>query len=253
MEALRQDLRYGLRMLMARPSFTVVAILALALGIGVNSAIFSVVNGVLLKPLGYKEPDRLVRVWEKWGGFDQGSVAYLNFKDWRERNTSFEKMATYRSRGFNLTGGDQPERVPGRQVSAELLSVLGATPAVGRDFRPDEDREGASPVVMISDSLWKRRFGGSPSVTEQSLILNDQPYQVIGVLPADFHFFSNVDVLVLIEASQARELKEHDDDCHRPGAAIPGQQQGTLGHDPVALRRHSRRRAQPPAHAVSGG
>ena len=208
MEAFRQDIRYGLRMLLAKPSFTVIAVLALALGIGVNSAIFSVVNGVLLKPLAYKEPDMLVRIWEKWGGFDQGSVAYLNFKDWRERNQSFEKMAAARWTGFNLTGGDQPERVTGRQVSSEMLSVLGVTPAIGRDFRPDEDREGASAVAIISDSLWKRRFGGDPSVTDKTLTLNDEPYQVVGVLPADFNYFSKVDVFVPIEATKERALKE---------------------------------------------
>src|ERR1051325_9211132 len=137
MEAFRQDIRYGLRMVLANPSFSLIAILALALGIGINSAIFSIVNGVLLKPLSYKEPEQLVRIWEKWGGFDDGSVAYLNFKDWRERNQSFDRMAAYRWAGFNLYGGEQPERVTGRQVSAELLSVLGVTPTVGRDFRPD--------------------------------------------------------------------------------------------------------------------
>jgi putative ABC transport system permease protein len=208
MEAFRQDMRYGLRMLLAKPSFTIIAVLALALGIGVNSAIFSVVNGVLLKPMAYKEPDKLVRVWEKWGGFDQGSVAYLNFKDWRERNQSFEKMAAARWTGFNLTGGDQPERVAARQVSSEMLAVLGVTPATGRDFRPDEDREGANRVAIISDSLWKRRFGGDPSVVDQTLTLNDEPYQVVGVLPADFHYFPKADILVPIEAAKERALKE---------------------------------------------
>src|SRR3954451_7476185 len=153
MEVFWQDLRYGWRMVLAKPSFPLVAVITPALGMGGNSAIFTVVNGVLLKPLGYKEPDRLVRIWEKWGGFDQGSVSYLNFKDWRERNQSFEAMAAYRWGGFNLSGDDQPERVPGRQVSAELLSILGVSPALGRDFRPDEDREGANKVVIISDSL----------------------------------------------------------------------------------------------------
>ena len=208
MEAFRQDISYGLRMLLAKPSFTIIAVLALALGIGVNSAIFSVVNGVLLKPMAYKEPDKLVRIWEKWGGFDQGSVSYLNFKDWRERNQSFDKMAASRWTGFNLTGGDQPERVTGRQVSSEMLSVLGVTPAIGRDLRPDEDREGANAVALISDSLWKRRFGGDPSVTDKTLTLNGEPYQVVGVLPTDFHYFPNVDVLVPIEASKDRALKE---------------------------------------------
>jgi predicted permease len=208
MEAFRQDISYGLRMLLAKPSFTIIAVLALALGIGVNSAIFSVVNGVLLKPMAYKEPDKLVRVWEKWGGFDQGSVAYLNFKDWRERNQSFEKMAASRWTGFNLTGGELPERVTGRQVSSEMLSVLGVTPAIGRDFRPDEDREGANAVAIISDSLWKRRFGGDPSVTDKTLTLNDEPYQVVGVLPADFNYFPKADIFVPIEATKERPLKE---------------------------------------------
>jgi putative ABC transport system permease protein len=208
MEAFKQDMRYGLRMLLAKPSFSMIAVLALALGIGVNSSIFSVVNGVLLKPLAYKDPDQLVRIWEKWGGFDQGSVSYPNFKDWRERNQSFDKMAAYRWTGFNLTEGDQPERLSGRQVSSEMLSVLGVTPAIGRDFRPDEDREGANRVAIISDSLWKRRFNGDPSVVDKTLTLNDEPYQIIGALPADFHYFSNADVLVPIEAAKERSLKE---------------------------------------------
>jgi putative ABC transport system permease protein len=208
MEAFVQDIRYGLRMLLAKPSFSVIAVLALALGIGITSSIFSVVNGVLLKPLAYKNPDQLVRIWEKWGGFDQGSVAYLNFKDWRERNQSFDKMAASRWTGFNLTGEGQPERLLGRQVSSDMLTVLGVTPAVGRDFREDEDREGASAVVMISDALWKRYFGGDPSITDRTLTLNDEPYQIIGVLPADFHYFPKADVLVPMGASKARALKE---------------------------------------------
>src|ERR1044071_5192545 len=117
MEALAQEIRMGVRTLFRNPSFSIIAVLALALGIGVNSAIFSVVNGVLLKPMAYKEPDKLVRIWEKWGGFDQGSVSYPNFKDWRERNQSFEKMAAARWTGFNLTGGDHPARISGRQGS----------------------------------------------------------------------------------------------------------------------------------------
>src|SRR5262245_43986116 len=119
MESLLMDIRYGLRSLVAKPSFTIIAILALALGIEANTAIFSIVNGVLLKPLSYKEPGKLVRVWEKWGGFDHGSVSYLNYVDWRDRNKSFEKMATYRWAGFNLSGGKEPERIFGRTVSAE--------------------------------------------------------------------------------------------------------------------------------------
>jgi predicted permease len=208
MEALAQEIRHGLRALLRNPSFSIVAVLALALGIGVNSAIFSVVNGVLLKPLAYKNPDQLVRIWEKWGGFDHGSCSYPNFKDWRERNQSFEKIGAYRWTGFNLTGGDRPERLSGRQVSSELLDVLGVTPAVGRNFRPDEDREGANPVAIISDSLWQRRFGGAASVVDQTLMLNDQPYQIVGVLPSNFTYLDKADVVVPIEASKERSLKE---------------------------------------------
>ena len=208
MDALIQEIRLSLRTLLKNPSFSIIAVLALALGIGVNSSIFSVVNGVLLKPLAYRDPSQLIRVWEKWGGFDQGSVSYPNFKDWRERNQSFEKMAAYRWTGFNLTGGDLPERLSARQVSSELLDVLGVAPAVGRNFRPDEDREGANPVAIISDSLWKRRFGGSQSVLDQRLLLNDQPYQVVGVLPSDFNYLGKTDVLVPIAAAKERSLKE---------------------------------------------
>src|SRR5262245_47078113 len=208
MEALAQEIRQGLRTLLRSPSFSIIAVLALALGIGVNSSIFSVVNGVLLKPLAFREPGQLVRVWEKWGGFDQGSCSYPNFKDWRERNQSFEKMAAYRWTGFNLTGGDQPERLSGRQVSSELLDILGVAPSVGRNFSPDEDRDGANPVAIISDSLWKRRFGADQSAVGQNLILNDQPYQIVGVLPPDFRYLYKTDDLVPIEAAKERSLKE---------------------------------------------
>jgi len=208
MEALAQEIRMGVRTLFRNPSFSIIAILALALGIGVNSAIFSVVNGILLKPLDFKEPGQLVRIWEKWGGFDQGSVSYPNFKDWRERNQSFEKMGAYRWTGFNLTGGDQPERISGRQVSSELLDLLGVVPSVGRNFRADEDLVGAHPVAIISDSLWKRRFGGDRSVLDQNMILNDQPYQIVGVLPSNFDYLNKADVLVPIEAANERSFKE---------------------------------------------
>src|SRR5215831_16710525 len=208
MEAFRQDISYGWRMLLARPGFTIIAVVALALGIGVNSAVFTVVNGVLLRPMAYKQPDQLVRIWEKWGGFDQGSVSYPNFKDWRERNTSFESLAASRWQGFNLTGGDQPERITGRRVSSQMLSVLGVAPAIGRDFAADEDREGAGRVAIISDSLWRRRLGADPSAVGKTLTLDDEPYQVIGVLPANFHYFPNADILTTMEGRKGQWLAE---------------------------------------------
>jgi putative ABC transport system permease protein len=202
MESFVQDIRYGLRMLIAKPGFTIIAVLALALGIGANTAIFSIINGVLLKPLHYREPDRLVRIAEKTPQFEQGSVAYPNFKDWRDQSRSFEKMAAYRYSQFNLTGGQFPERVDGRLASADLLSVLGVAPALGRDFLPDDDRTGAGLVAIISNALWQRRFGGDPSIIGKTISLSDDSYTVIGILPADFHFYYDADVYVPISAKK---------------------------------------------------
>jgi len=188
MESLLMDVRYGLRSLVAKPSFTIIAVMALALGIGANTAIFSLVNGVLLKPLPYKEPSKLVRIWEKWGGFDRGSVSYLNFVDWRDQNKSFEKMATYRWAGYNLSGGQEPERIFGRTVSAEFLSVLGVSPALGRDFAPEEDRLGASLAAIISDGLWKRRFGADRNVIGRNITIDETPHTIVGVMSRGFQF-----------------------------------------------------------------
>src|SRR5882724_205678 len=208
MESLLMDVRYGLRSLVAKPSFTIIAVMALALGIGANTAIFSLVNGVLLKPLPYKEPSKLVRIWEKWGGFDRGSVSYLNFVDWRDQNKSFEKMATYRWAGYNLSGGQEPERIFGRTVSAEFLSVLGVSPALGRDFAPEEDRLGASLAAIISDGLWKRRYNGDRNVVGKTIILDDDQYTIIGVLPADFRFFGpQTDLISPIKARKNLALE----------------------------------------------
>ncbi|HEY6328304.1 MAG TPA: ABC transporter permease [Blastocatellia bacterium] len=202
MESLILDVRYGLRMLVARPGFTVIAVLALALGIGANTAIFSVINGVLLKPLPYPQPDHLVRIWEKTDQFNQNSVAYPNFEDWRDQNRSFSKIAAYNYEQFNLTGGQSPERIDGRRVSYSFLSVLGVTPALGRDFLPDDDRLGAGSVAIISNQLWKGYFGADPSMIGKSISLNDESYTVVGVLPADFHYYYDYGVYVTIGAKK---------------------------------------------------
>ena len=219
MESLVQDVRYGLRILMAKPGFSLVAVLALALGIGANTAIFSVINGVLLRPLEYKDPDRLVRLAERTPQFDRGSVAYLNFKDWHDQNRSFEKMAAFRYTQFNLTGGDSPERVDGSLVSSELLTVLGIKPALGRDFQPEDDRVGAPLVVMISNALWQRRFGKDPAIVGKTISLNDDGYVVIGVLPSDFHFRYDSDVYVPISAKKEMWL---DSRAMHPGIRVVG-------------------------------
>lgn len=155
---LGQDLRYGLRMLLRAPGFTTVAVLALALGVGANSAIFSVVNAVLLQPLPYRDPAALMIVWEDatHHGFPDNTPSPANFLDWREQNTVFEGLAAMASQNFNLTGSGDPERCDGRRVSANLFSVLGVEPVVGRNFLPEEDRPG-SRVVLLSHGLWQRR------------------------------------------------------------------------------------------------
>src|SRR5262249_16186361 len=123
-------------------------------------------------------------------------------------NTSFDSLAAYRWQGFNLTGGDQPERITGRRVSSQMLSVLGVAPAIGRDFAVDEDREGASRVAIFSDSLWKRRLGADPSAVGKTLKREEEPYEGIGGLPADFHYFSNADILTTMEGKKGQWLAE---------------------------------------------
>ncbi|MFN2508061.1 MAG: ADOP family duplicated permease [Chthoniobacterales bacterium] len=181
---LGQDLRYGLRMLAKNPGFTIVAVLALALGIGANSAIFSVVNTVLLRPLPFKNPDQLVMIWENAThlGFPKNTPSPANFLDWRQQSTVFEAMAATAQRSFNLTGVGEPERLDGRRVSANLFDLLGVHPTLGRTFLPEEDQPGTR-VVILSEGLWKRRFGGDPSVIGRALTLSGESYTVIGVMP----------------------------------------------------------------------
>ncbi|HEX4696404.1 MAG TPA: ABC transporter permease [Candidatus Udaeobacter sp.] len=183
-----QDLRYGLRTLLKNPGFTIVAVCALALGIGANSAIFSVVNAVLLRPLPFKNPEQLVMVWENAAhqGFPKNTPSPLNFLDWQRQNTVFTGMAAMCERSFNLTGVGEPERVDGRRVSANLFDLLGVPASLGRTFVQEDDRPGAH-VVVLSDSLWKRRFGSDPSVIGRAVTLNGESYTVIGVMPRSVH------------------------------------------------------------------
>jgi predicted permease len=186
-----QDIRYGLRMLAKSPGFTAVAVITLALGIGANTAIFSVVNGVLLNPLPYAEPDRLVALYSRTPDSPRWSISYPNFLDWVHDNRSFSALAAYRGDDFNLTGMGEPERLPAEMVSASLFPLLGVKPVIGRLFRPEEDQLGAAPVVLISGGLWKRKFGSAPDAVGKSLTLNGTVYTVVGVIPADFHYTGN--------------------------------------------------------------
>jgi putative ABC transport system permease protein len=194
---LGQDLRYGLRTLVKNPGFTIVAVIALALGIGANSAIFSVVNTVLLRPLPYQNPDALVMVWEDAThlGFPRNTPSAANFIDWRTQNTVFEGMATTAERSFNLTGVGEPERFDGRRVSGNLFTLLGVEPQLGRTFLPEEDKPGAARAVILSYGLWQRRFGSDPKIVGQPLSLNGESYTVVGVMPRSFQFPTRKDQL----------------------------------------------------------
>jgi predicted permease len=185
-----QDLRFGVRMLLKQPGFTLVALLTLALGIGANTAVFSVANTVLLRPLPYQKPDELVMVWETAPklGFPRNDVAPANFLDWREQNDVFAQLAAFGSTSVSLTGRGEPERIEGVRVSASLFPLLGVAPAMGRVFTAEEDRAEAQSVIVLSHGLWQRRFGGDPGIVGQTLTLNSRPYTVVGVMPASFRF-----------------------------------------------------------------
>ena len=208
------DLRYALRMLLKNPGFTIVAVIALALGIGANTAIFSVVNTVLLRPLPYKDPERLVMVWEDASkhGYPRDTPAAANFVDWRDQNQIFEGMAAIADESFNFTGAGDPERLEGRRVSANLFPLLGVEPEIGRVFTPSEDQPGAQRVVLLSYGLWQRRFGGDSTIVGKPLTLNGESYTVVGVMPARFQFPSSDDqawVPISFTPEQAASRNRH--------------------------------------------
>jgi putative ABC transport system permease protein len=180
------DLRYALRMLAKTPGFTAVAVLTLALGIGANSAIFSVVNTLLFHALPYPHAERLVRVQEKTAGFGYMDISYPNFLDWASRNDVFESQTVIRPDSFTLMGAGEPERIRGVKVSSGMLTTLGVNPARGRGFLPADDRKGAGPTVILSDGLWRRRFGGDSSAIGRTIRLDSVGYTVIGVMPPSF-------------------------------------------------------------------
>ena len=189
METLLTDLRYGVRMLVRNPGFTFVSVIALALGIGANAAIFSVVNGVLLRPLPFKDPERLMMIREtKLPQFPEFSVAPGNFLEWQKQNTVFERLVAFRGSSFNLINAGDPERLRGLSVTDGFFAMLGAQPQLGRDFLKEEDQPGHSNVVIISQRLWQRRYGADQKILNQSITLDGQSYMVVGVMPAGFRF-----------------------------------------------------------------
>jgi len=216
--SLAQDVRYGFRTLAKNPGFTAVAMLALALGIGANTAIFSVVNGVLLQPLSYPEPDRLLRIHETSSAFVALSVSYPTYLDWRSESQSFTDIGAFRLDNFNFTGSGEPEQLTGGYVSASFLPVLGVRPRLGRVFLPQDDRQGAPCVVMLSDGFWKRRLGAASNILGKALTLNGASCAVIGVLPADFRF-SDGQVYLPMEQCISVELRTRES---HPGIRVVG-------------------------------
>ena len=211
---LLHDLRYAARTQLKNPAFTIVAVIALALGIGANTAIFSVVNTVLLRPLPFKDPERLVMVWEDASkhGYPRDTPAAANFADWRDQNQVFESMAAIADESFNLTGAGDPERLEGRRVSVNLFPMLGVEPQIGRVFTAPEDQPGSHQVALLSYGLWQRRFGGDASIVGKPLTLNGESYTVVGVMPARFQFPTSDDQLwvpIALTSEQAANRNRH--------------------------------------------
>ncbi len=205
-----QDLRFGLQMMMKNPGFTFVAVITLALGIGANTAIFSVVNAALLRPLPYLQPEQLVLIEERGRNMATMSVAYPNFLDYREQNQVCARMAAFRWRSMDLTGVGEPERLSGVEVSAGFFETLGISPLHGRAMRPEEDVDGAQPVVVIGHDLWARRFNSDPNLVGGNVTLNGIAYTVIGVMPAGFRFLGDAQLWTPL-GLRARSLMDRGD------------------------------------------
>ena len=212
MGTLIQDLRYGARMLVKSPSFTLIAVVTLALGIGANTAIFSLVSAVLVRPLDYQEPERLVMVWESDAtiGATGDTPAPGNYADWKTQNRVFEDMAALDLRPFNLTGDGEPERVMAFGVSHNFFPLLGASPVMGRNFLPEEDKPGANKVAVLSYGLWQSRFGGEQNILNRELLLNGEKYTVVGVMPQNFQFAMTGIKLWTPIALTAEQLSDRD-------------------------------------------
>jgi putative ABC transport system permease protein len=196
LDGILRDLRYGLRMLFKKKSFSIVVLITLALGIGANTAIFSAVYGVLLRPLPFSEPDRLLVITEKSAAGERMSVAYPNYKDWRDRAQSFKEMASYRPQTFNLTGLERAVRLRGRMVNWNFFQLLDVRPQLGRAFVEQDDQPGAAPTAIISNGIWKERFGGDPAVIGRTLTIDGDQFTLIGVLPPGFQFVRQDDLYV---------------------------------------------------------
>jgi putative ABC transport system permease protein len=212
MQTLLQDLRYGTRLLLKKFGFTSIAILTLALGIGANTAIFSVVNAVLLRPLPYHEPDRIMALGPDWPDADFQGVSETKFVFWRAHSQSFAGLAatTGVGSGINLTGGSEPEFITGARVSADFFRVLGVDPALGRGFTAEEDSPTGGQVLILSHNLWQQRFGADPQVAGKTAALNGNNYTIVGVMPAGFEYGSSTDILLPLRVNPASRQEGHN-------------------------------------------
>jgi putative ABC transport system permease protein len=211
MDILKRDLKLALRVLIKSPGFALVAVIVLALGIGANTAIFSVVNAVLLRPLPFPEPDRLMRIWhvppaKSFPGMTEFAASAANYIDWRDQNDVFDKMSIYTGESLNLTGTSQPETLTAARVSHEFFSVLQSPPRLGRDFSKEEDQVGHRHVVILTDTLWQTRFGADPNIVGRNIFLNNETYTVIGVMPHGFRLPSWAQMFVPLAWSPKEQV-----------------------------------------------
>src|SRR5437660_1182480 len=213
MDALLKDVRYTFRCLFKQPAFTVIAVLTLALGIGANSAIYSVVNALLVKPLPFSDLDRIVALWDHVPsrGVERNEVALADYLDWRAQNQTFEQLGVYRWWSANLTGIEPPERIQGFLVTANFLDLVGVKPALGRAFRAEEEQPGQDSVAILTYGLWQRRFGADPNIINKTIALNGIARIVIGVMPQEFNYPRGVEVLapLAITPELARSRGNH--------------------------------------------
>jgi putative ABC transport system permease protein len=237
-----EDLRYSLRVLARSPSFTLVAVVGLALGIGANSAIFTAINAVLLRPLPYKQAEQLVLLWQlnRHNGDHEVKASAPDYIDWKEQNSVFQDIAAFNANsglGLNLSGVDQPERISATSITGNLFSVLGVKPALGRSFLPDEERAGSTPVCILSDGLWKRRFASDPKIIGKAVTLNAEVWTVVGVMPTGFRFPQNVDLWVPVILPISRTKRAQ----HYLGVIARLKPELSLGHAQTELDAIARR------------
>jgi len=237
LDTLARDLQFSLRTMTRNPGFTCVAMLTIALGIGANSAMFSVVQGVILAPLPFPEPDRLVFLWQNRPGVPQLEASYPNFEDWEHTSRSFDSMSAIAFHNFDLTSPGKAEHLTGIRVTSAFLATLGVKPAIGRDFGASDDVVNAPPVALISDRLWRERFGADQRVLGGSAVLDGKSYTVAGVLPAGFHFLADADVFTPLRPDMPAIYGERSVDAIAVLASLkPGMTMGQAGAEMNAVQ-----------------